>query len=143
MTTKNLQDIQFKNIKEGVRNYSVGTFFVGWPKKPSQDVFYKTIEGADYVVLAIDPKTNTIIGYITAISDGVLSAFIPFLEVDAEYQKLGIGHNLVKLMLEQIEGFYMIDLVCDKNLAGFYEEAGLTLWHAMIKRNYNNQSGSR
>jgi hypothetical protein len=36
----------------------------------------------------------------------------------------------------------MIDLVCDKEIAGFYKEAGFESDHAMIKRNYVNQSGS-
>ncbi len=93
--------------------------------------------------MAIDQTTNEIIGYITAISNGVMSAYIPFLEVDVRYQKIGIGKKLVMLMLEQLEQFYMVDLICDKNLAGFYKEAGLEPWHGMIKRNYQNQAGPR
>jgi len=134
----NPDQIQFKNTKEGVRNYNVGNFFAEWQKKPSKEIFYKSVEGSDYVVLAIDQSTNSIIGYITAISDGVLSAYIPFLEVDVVYQKLGVGKKLLKLMLQKLDKFYMIDLICDKEMAGFYEEAGLESWHAMIKRNYQN-----
>jgi GNAT superfamily N-acetyltransferase len=70
-----------------------------------------------------------------------LSAHIPFLEVIPSYQKQGIGHELVNCMLSQLEHLYMIDLVCDKEMAGFYGEAGLVSWHAMIKRNYVNQRG--
>lgn len=134
----NLEQIQFKNSREGVRDYNVGNFFAGWRKKPSTETFYKTLEGSDYVILAVDQKTNSIVGYVTAISDGVLSAYIPFLEVDVAYQKLGIGKKLLKLMLQELSRFYMIDLVCDKEMAGFYKEAGLESWHAMIKRNYQN-----
>ena len=129
-----LDHIQFKNTNDGLRGYNVGNFFAEWPEKPNKEVLLKTIEGSDYVVLAIDTDTHSIIGYITAISDGVMSAYIPFLEVDAAYQKMGIGHKLVNLILEQLDHLYMIDLICDKNLAGFYKEAGMESWHGMIKR---------
>jgi len=84
-----------------------------------------------------------LVGYITALSDGVLSACIPFLEVIPEYQKQGIGQALVTEMLAQTSHLYMIDLVCDKEIASFYEKAGFQSWHAMIKRNYSNQTGAK
>ena len=92
--------------------------------------------------LLLIKKNKKLVGYITAISDNVLSAYIPFLEVGEKYQKQGIGHILVEIMLKQLENLYMIDIVCDKDLAGFYEKAGFRSWHAMIKRNYVNQSGA-
>jgi len=48
------------------------------------------------VVLAIDADNNKLAGYITALTDGVLSAYIPFLEVEKSYQKQKIGTILVK-----------------------------------------------
>jgi ribosomal protein S18 acetylase RimI-like enzyme len=101
-----------------------------------------SIENADYAVLAIDTSCNKLVGYITALSDGVLSAYIPFLEVEKGYQGQGVGTTLVKKMVGQLDHLYMIDLVCDKELAGFYSEAGFKSWHAMIRRNYANQSGA-
>ena len=80
-------------------------------------------------------------GYITALSDGVLAAYIPFLEVEKTYKHNGVGHTLISKMLEQLNHLYVIDLVCDKELAGFYIGAGFKPRHAMIKRNYANQSG--
>ena len=78
-------------------------------------------------------------GYITAISDNVLSAYIPFLEVVPSYQKQGIGHELVKQILAQLSHLYMIDLVCDKEMEGFYVEFEFIPGQAMIKRNYTNK----
>lgn len=74
-------------------------------------------------------------------SDGVLSAYIPFLEVDKRYQKQGIGIRLVEEILKQLDHLYMIDLICDTELTGFYEKTGFKSWHGMIRRNYTNQSG--
>lgn len=137
----NPKDITYSINKNDIKNLSIGNFFVGWPNKPSIEILKQGVERADYAVLAIDTENNMLAGYITAITDHTLSAYIPFLEVEETYQKQGIGHELVTRILEQLQHLYMIDLVCDKELADFYSEAGFESWHAMIKRNYANQSG--
>lgn len=128
--------------KNDLTNLAIENFFAGWPNKPSEKVLRKSIENADYIALAIDKDRGKLAGYITAISDKVLSAYIPFLEVEKEYQGQGVGRTLVEKLLEQLKDIYMIDVVCDKKVAGFYEEAGFKSWHAMIRRNYANQSGA-
>ncbi len=138
MTTKN---IIYSIKKEDINGLKIRGFFEGWSNKPSCEVLRASIKNANYIVLAIDTDNNKLAGYITAITDGVLSAYIPFLEVECSYQKQKIGTTLVKKMLEQINHLYMIDLVCDKELASFYRKVGFESWHAMIKRNYSNQSG--
>lgn len=82
-----------------------------------------------------------IVGYITAISDGVLSSYVPFLEVDKRYQGKGIGSTLLKKILKELDGLYMTDLVCDEEKAGFYEKAGMMKWNAMILRRFEHQVG--
>ena len=54
-----------------------------------------------------------------------MSAFIPLLEVLPEYQRRGIGSELVRRMLLLLADTYMIDLCCDEELVGFYERFGL------------------
>jgi len=82
-------------------------------------------------------------GFITAISDGVLSAYIPFLEVLPEYKNRGIGKELVRRMLLKLKKAYMIDLVCDADLQKFYKKFNMFPAVAMIKRNYSSQAGSK
>lgn len=82
-------------------------------------------------------------GFITAISDEVLSAYIPFLEVLPEYQRQGIGRKLARLMLQQLRGLYMIDLLCDKDLQPFYRRLGLSQASGMMIRDRKHQSGKR
>ncbi len=133
--------IIYSTDKTLVDTLVISDFFQGWPNPPSLEVLVASIKNASYAVLAIDDSCNQLAGYITAVSDRVLSAYIPFLEVVPSYQNQGIGHELVNKMLKQLEHLYMIDLVCDTELAGFYAEAGLVSWHAMIKRHYANQRG--
>ncbi len=60
-------------------------------------------------------------GYITAITDGILSAYLPFLEVLPEYQGHGIGIELVRRMLTILGNLYMVNDICDRALQSFYE----------------------
>nr|WP_322742869.1 GNAT family N-acetyltransferase [Priestia megaterium] len=92
-------------------------------------------------VIALDENTNQAVGFITAISDGVLSPYIPFLEVLPEYKSKGIGKELVKLMLKELDDIYMVDLCCDDDLVPYYEKFGMLKSNSMLVRNYEMQSG--
>ena len=116
-------------------------FFVGWPNPPSPDIHLKLLEKSSHVVLAIDEQSNQVVGFITAISDEVLSAYIPFLEVLPPYQRQGIGQQLVVHMFDLLQDIYMIDLMCDEELQGYYEKLGMQRAHGMIRRHYARQSG--
>jgi ribosomal protein S18 acetylase RimI-like enzyme len=117
-------------------------FFVGWLNPPNPQTHLKLLEKSSKVVLAIDDKTNHVVGFITSISDGVLSAYIPFLEVLPEYKNKGIGKELVTRMLKQLDDIYMIDLCCDDDLVPYYEKLGMFKSNGMLSRNYKMQSGS-
>jgi ribosomal protein S18 acetylase RimI-like enzyme len=88
------------------------------------------------VVLALEGER--VVGFITAISDGVLSAYVPLLEVLPNYRQQGIGSELVRQMIETLRGMYMVDLVCDPELEGFYARFGMKPYTAMIIRNFDS-----
>lgn len=117
-----------------------GGFFVGWLNPPSPENHLRILHGSYRVWLALDG--NTVVGFINAISDGVLAAFIPLLEVLPEYQKQGIGAELTKRMLASLDHLYSIDLMCDDNVVPFYEQFGMRQAGGMLIRNYENQSGT-
>jgi predicted N-acetyltransferase YhbS len=106
------------------------------------------LENREFVVLAIDSDMGTVVGFVNAVSDSVLWACIPLLEVLPQYRSMGIGKELLTRLLAKLGGFYMIDLVCDKALESFYGECGMvpaSEHHcaAMMLRNYECQSGRR
>ncbi len=119
-----------------------GGFFDGWPDPPSPETHLKILRGSDHVVLALDRDTGAVIGFITAISDGVSAAYIPHLEVLKAYRGEGIGSELVRRMLAQLSHLYMIDLVCDADVQPFYARLGMRPYTAMSYRNYDRQSGA-
>jgi len=116
-------------------------FFVNWPDPPDSATHLKLLENSSKVVMALDDEVNQVVGFITAISDNVLSAYIPFLEVLPEYQGKGIGKELVSRMLKELENMYMVDLCCDDDLVPFYEAFHMMSSNGMIIRNYDMQSG--
>jgi len=117
-------------------------FFVGWPNPPAHEVHLKLLRSSYAVVLAMDDDPDRVVGFITAISDGVLSANIPLLEVLPEYQGRGIGSKLARTMLQRLAYLYMIDITCDPELAPFYSRFGMRSYHSMIVRNFDRQNGS-
>ena len=129
--------ITYETTFEGVREQDLGGFFVGWPTRPSAVTHLRLLHGSDFVVFARDIETGRVVGFVTAVGDGVLSAFVPLLEVVPEYQGRGIGSELVRRLLALVEGSYMIDLLCDDDLVPFYERKrfGMTQRVAMALRN--------
>ncbi|MCR8641999.1 GNAT family N-acetyltransferase [Paenibacillus sp. N1-5-1-14] len=97
------------------------------------------LKNSTYIVLAYDQDRSKVVGFINAISDKVLSAYIPLLEVIPDYKNQRIGTQLVEKMLEQLNEYYMIDLLCDIKLQDYYMNKGMIKATGMMKRNYRNQ----
>ena len=116
-----------------------GGFFAGWPNPPSPKAHYQILAKSAAIVLARN-EAGMIVGFITAISDGISCAYIPHLEVLPDYQGRGIGTELVKQLLAGLRHLYMIDLVCDPSLQPFYERLGMRTIAGMVVRNYDRQS---
>jgi ribosomal protein S18 acetylase RimI-like enzyme len=119
-----------------------GGFFQDWPNPPSPETHLRMLQGSYRVWLALDENTQQVVGFIQATSDGVLTAFIPLLEVLPAYQHQAIGTGLVQRMLESLSHLYSIDLVCDDDVKPFYEKLDFRAGTAMMSRNFDNQSGA-
>jgi ribosomal protein S18 acetylase RimI-like enzyme len=134
--------ISYIQALEGIRADDLHGFFVGWPNPPSPETHLRILKESDAVVLARDDDTGAVVGFITAISDGVSCAYIPHLEVLPTYQGRGIGSELVGQMLEKLRDLYMIDLLCDADVQPFYARLGMHPATGMLIRNYDRQSGA-
>ena len=120
--------IEYAADSAGVAPSQLDGFFVGWPKPPSPERHLEILRGSSHVVLARDGER--VVGFITAISDSVISAYIPLLEVLPDYQGRGIGAELVRRLLAELGDLYMVDLCCDEDVVAFYERLGLQRWDA-------------
>lgn len=119
---------------------AVTGLFGYWGNPPAPADILRILRGSDHVVLAMDDESGAVVGYITAITDGVSAAYIPHLEVRAEWQGQGIGSELVQRMLTRLGHLYMIDLICDEDLLPFYTRLGFHPWTGMIIRNRERQA---
>lgn len=135
-----MTSLTYQTTAEGItENMLDGEFFVDWPNPPSPATHLRILENSDHRVVAI--RDDKVIGFITAISDGVLSAFVTLLEVVPEEHNKGIGHSLMIQLMDDIGDIYMVDLVCDANLSRFYAELGFATATGMSRRNYEMQAG--
>jgi len=127
--------VEYTDSLENVGADDLSGFFVGWPAPPTRDEHLRLLRGSAYCVLALDD--TRVVGFVTAISDGVLSAYVPLLEVLPAYQGQGIGSELMRRILARLDSLYMVDLCCDAELEPFYRRLGLlTLDRGMGRRNY-------
>lgn len=118
-----------------------GAFFEGWPNPPDADTHLRILERSSEVVIAWDDDSAQVVGFVNAISDGVLCAYIPLLEVLPMYRRRGIGSELMRRMLARLERYYMVDLVCDAHTQSFYERFEMFPATAMVIRRRKNQIG--
>ena len=131
--------IKYQSTLEGIGPEDLQGHFMGWPNPPSPEAHLRILQGSAHFVLAI-AQEGQVIGWISAISDGVSCAYIPHLGVLPAYQGKGIGAELVRRMVEALKDLYMIDLACDRDVAGFYEKLGFTECVGMVLRNFERQN---
>jgi ribosomal protein S18 acetylase RimI-like enzyme len=133
-------EITYTDNIDKVKATALEGFFEDWPNPPDPSRHLKILAASYKVWLAMDGEKC--VGFINALSDGILHAYIPLLEVLPVYQGLGIGTELIRRMEQSLEKVYAIDLVCDEHLTGYYQRLGFTQIIGMAKRNHEFQDGS-
>lgn len=132
--------IVYADSTAGVHANALRGFFAGWPDAPSPETHLEMLDGSDHVVLAFDGEGGTVVGFVAAISDGVLSAFVSSLQVLPAYGGRGIGSDLFRRMLQKLDDHYVVSLTCDPNLQPFYERFGMQPSGGMLLSNRDRRS---
>jgi len=70
--------IEYK-ISDRIIPNELDCFFQDWKSPPSPEIKGKLLNGADLIITA--RENGRLIGFLTAISDGVMHAFITLIEV--------------------------------------------------------------
>ena len=133
--------ISYRTTTDDITPDMLTGFFVDWPNPPSPTTHLRLLESSSHRVLAVDEETGRVVGFANAISDGILSAYIPLLEVLPDHQGQGIGREIMRRMLAQLGDYYMVDLLCDPNLEKFYRPLGMQSATGMMVRRYERQGG--
>ncbi len=132
--------ITYTDDLAGVQPEQLVGFFDGWPNPPSPETHLRILAGSSHRVLAV-AHGGQVLGFVTAISDGVLTAYVPLLEVLSSHRRQGIATELVGHLLSKFDDLYSINLHCDPELQPFYESLGMQPLGGMATRNYSAQPG--
>jgi len=102
-------------------------FFDGWWNAPDAGTHLRILAGSDAIVLALaadEGGGEQVVGFVTALTDGVLYGVVTLLEVVPQLQGRGIGRQLMERVTDLLGPLYRIDLVCADDVLAFYEKVG-------------------
>ena len=132
--------ITYKASLENIAEDMLWGFMQHWGIRPSPETLLRILQASSHIILALDDENvDIVVGFITAISDGISCAYISHLEVREEFQGEGIGSELVRRMVDKLKHIYMIDLCCDPELQLFYFNNGFKECPGMVIRNYDRK----
>ena len=130
----NVPSVRFRTTVSGLDPGALaGGFFEGWATPPTLEEHLRILDRASHLVLAFEG--DEVIGFATALSDGVLTAYIPLLEVLPHHRGRGIGTELIRRLLAEIGPLYMVDVMCDDDVFPFYEALGFVQAGGGVIRN--------
>jgi len=95
---------------------------LGWSsaKKPKQ-LINGLKESHSLITARVDGK---LIGLANAISDGHLVVYYPHMAVHPDFQRQGIGSEIMKQLQEKYADFHQQQLTADGDAVKFYESLG-------------------
>lgn len=125
--------ISYSTDLSGLTETDLTGFFVDWPTPPTPAQHLAVLHGSYRVVIA--RSQGVVAGFVNMISDGVLTAFVPWLEVRPEFQGRGIGTELMRRVVAEAAHLYSVDLTCDDSLRPYYERLGMSALTGMGLRN--------
>lgn len=134
--------VRYRTDLDGIAPEQLHGFFEGWPNPPTPQTHLRILRGSSAFVLAVDVASGRVVGFVNALSDGVLSAYLPLLEVLPAYRGRGIGRDLVRRVLAELGDLYMVDVTCDPDVVPFYRALGLRPATAASLRRGSLQSGA-
>lgn len=107
----------------------LGPFFQGWKSPPSAETRAGLLSGSHLVITARDD--GRLVGFVTALTDGAMLAFISLVEVLEEYQGKGVGSRMMEIAVDHFRGYYQVALITDPDKDGFYRKFGFSNIHGM------------
>ena len=134
--------VRYRTDLDGIAPEQLHGFFEGWPNPPTPQTHLRILRGSSAFVLAVDVASGRVVGFVNALSDGVLAAYLPLLEVLPPYRGRGIGRDLVRRVLAELGDLYMVDVTCDPDVVPFYRALGLRPATAASLRRGSLQSGA-
>ena len=101
---------------------------VGWTNYTSNPIMLQNALEHSLFILTVRDEDGKLIGFLRAVGDGYSILYIQDIIVLPEYQRQGIGTQLLRQTLEHFKEVYQMILTTDSELKtlAFYESNGFT-----------------
>ncbi len=63
-----------------------------------------------------------LVGLVCSLDDGAVTAYINYLIVHPDYQRMGIGKELMRRILNEYRDFMRVELIADAGATEFYDK---------------------
>ncbi|MEO0796405.1 MAG: GNAT family N-acetyltransferase [Verrucomicrobiota bacterium] len=120
------EGIKYREDKELPEEQVVALYqALGWSSAEKPEQLMAGLRGSHRVISAW--HGDRLVGIGSAISDGALVVYYPHLCVHPDYQRLGVGRQIMRRMTEHYAGFHQQQVVADSRAIGFYEKCGFEI----------------
>ena len=118
-----MKDIQYKQTKDFTEKELKDLFLsVNWSSGNYPDKLVIAMRNSSSVFTAWDGEK--LVGLINVLDDGIMTVYVHYLLIMPEYQHLGIGKKLVKMVSENYKDYLRIVLIAYEKEVGFYKHCG-------------------
>lgn len=93
-----------------------------WSAAEKPETLRLALQSSHAVISAWDQER--LVGLGNAISDGHLVVYYPHLLVHPQYQRRGIGREILRRLVARYDGFHQHMIVADGDAIRFYEKLG-------------------
>lgn len=119
-------NIRYSEQKDFTANELEKLFLsVNWSSGHYPDKLKVAMQNSSTVFSAWDG--TQLIALINVLDDGVMTAYIHYLLVNPDYQKKGIGKQLIDLVKNQYNNYLRIILIAYERETGFYSHTGFSI----------------
>lgn len=104
---------------------------LAWKSGHYPELLLQAVQKSDCYITARDANQK-LVGLITAIDDGALNVYIPYLLVHPKHQHQGIGRKMMDALKERYRSYKRIALISYPESAGFYKTNGFTVCDGQV-----------
>ena len=121
-----MSDIIYKDIKDfNAKELQELFLSVEWSSGHFPDKLVIAMKNSDSIFTAWDG--DKLIGLINVLDDSIMTAYVHYLLVNPEYQKQGIGKELLRLVKNKYKDYLRIVLIAHDTALKFYENSGFKI----------------
>ena len=118
-----MKNIEYKSIKDFSEKELKELFLsVDWSSGNYPDKLVIAMKNSSSVFTAWD--NNKLVGLVNVLSDGIMTAYVHYLLIMPEYQRIGIGKKLMKMVSENYNDYLRIVLIAYDKEIEFYKHCG-------------------